>query len=120
MLLCVADSERVMQIHAVLPVRIRMRRKAVRALDNHTKESIQHLKDDDDEMLRGQHLSPCMDLLSAPRHVKMFVPLAHSQRARNLCEVSFHVCNVRLFLNVPLCPKLTSQSNQLVSELNHA
>lgn len=30
-----------------------MRRKAVRAIVVHTKDSIQHLKDDDDEMLRG-------------------------------------------------------------------
>ena len=48
---------RALQNPAVLPVRIRMRRKAVRALDIHTKDSIQHLKDDDDEMLRGRHLS---------------------------------------------------------------
>ena len=39
---------------AVLPVRIRMRRKAVKALVMHTKDSVRHLKDDDDEMLRGQ------------------------------------------------------------------
>lgn len=38
---------------AVLPVRIRMRRKAVKALVMHTKDSVRHLKDDDDEMLRG-------------------------------------------------------------------
>lgn len=38
---------------AVLPVRVRMRRKAVRSIVIHTKDSIQHLKDDDDEMLRG-------------------------------------------------------------------
>lgn len=31
-----------------------MRRKAVKALVMHTKDSIRHLKDDDDEMLRGQ------------------------------------------------------------------
>ena len=31
-----------------------MRRKAVKALVMHTKDSIQHLKDDDDEMLRGK------------------------------------------------------------------
>lgn len=44
-------------MHAVLPVRIRMRRKAVKAVVMHTKDSIQHLKDDDDEMLRGKRLS---------------------------------------------------------------
>lgn len=31
-----------------------MRRKAVKAVVMHTKDSIQHLKDDDDEMLRGE------------------------------------------------------------------
>lgn len=31
-----------------------MRRKAVRSIIVHTKDSIQHLKDDDDEMLRGK------------------------------------------------------------------
>ena len=30
-----------------------MRRKAVKSIVVHTKDSIQHLKDDDDEMLRG-------------------------------------------------------------------
>ena len=34
-----------------------MRRKAVKAVVMHTKDSIQHLKDDDDEMLRGKRLS---------------------------------------------------------------
>ena len=34
-----------------------MRRKAVRSIIVHTKESIQHLKDDDDEMLRGKYES---------------------------------------------------------------
>ena len=31
-----------------------MRRKAVKALVSHTEESLQHLKDDADEMLRGE------------------------------------------------------------------
>ena len=44
-------------MNAVLPVRIRMRRKAVKAVVMHTKDSIQHLKDDDDEMLRGEQVS---------------------------------------------------------------
>jgi len=51
-------------MNAVLPVRIRMRRKAVKAVVMHTKDSIQHLKDDDDEMLRGEQVScwksPCL------------------------------------------------------------
>ncbi len=46
-------------MHAVLPVRIRMRRKAVKAVVMHTKDSIQHLKDDDDEMLRGKQVTHC-------------------------------------------------------------
>ncbi len=46
-------------MNAVLPVRIRMRRKAVKAVVMHTKDSIQHLKDDDDEMLRGKQVSRC-------------------------------------------------------------
>jgi len=44
-------------MNAVLPVRIRMRRKAVKAVVMHTKDSIQHLKDDDDEMLRGKQFT---------------------------------------------------------------
>ena len=35
-----------------------MRRKAVKAIVMHTKDSIQHLKDDDDEMLRGTSRKP--------------------------------------------------------------
>ena len=73
-----------------------MRRKAVKALVMHTKDSIRHLKDDDDEMLRGQRferlclsdvsdiclhvqshglfaeLSPCCCMVLWPFQVKRF------------------------------------------------
>ena len=39
---------------AVATPHVRMRRKAVKALVSHTEESLQHLKDDADEMLRGE------------------------------------------------------------------
>ena len=51
---CFAEEFNSLWVCTVLPVRIRMRRKAVKALVMHTKDSIRHLKDDDDEMLRGQ------------------------------------------------------------------
>ena len=39
--------------HAVASGKVRQRRRATRALQNHTINTIQALKEDDDEMLRG-------------------------------------------------------------------
>ena len=44
-----------------------MRRKAVKAIVMHTKDSIQHLKDDDDEMLRG---NPCKPAFTVTQPVR--------------------------------------------------
>ncbi len=41
-------------VHAVPEGKLRMRRKAVIALAAHKQEGLQQLKDDPDEMLRGQ------------------------------------------------------------------
>jgi len=41
-------------LHAVPEGKLRMRRKAVIALAAHKQEGLQQLKDDPDEMLRGQ------------------------------------------------------------------
>jgi hypothetical protein len=69
-------------MNAVLPVRIRMRRKAVKAVVMHTKDSIQHLKDDDDEMLRGKQVScckpPCLKA-SKSRLAMSYVPSVRHQ-----------------------------------------
>ncbi len=43
-----------MIVHAVPEGKLRMRRKAVIALAAHKQEGLQQLKDDPDEMLRGQ------------------------------------------------------------------
>lgn len=68
-----------------------MRRKAVKALVMHTKDSIRHLKDDDDEMLRGQ--------------ISMSLSLRHDRHLL-ACPVSWLACPV---------PWLACQSHGLQS-----
>ena len=73
-----------------------MRRKAVRALDIHTKDSIQHLKDDDDEMLRGWTM------------LELSVPPEMSD-VRVMCLLTKHTHSVyihsRVYRSLSLCLK---------------
>ena len=75
-----------------------MRRKAVNALVMHTKDSIRHLRDDDDEMLRGQMSLPyihihclCKSMSGNHLHLAASKCEVNSQWISTLCAVRWRV-----------------------------